>query len=70
MNPQMTKEIIRANLEAKLARYFGVKPDDATEHQIYQATVMTVKDILTEKRSISVNQTVKIDSMTPILYFT
>ncbi len=51
MNTQITKETIKANLEAKLARYFGVKPADATEHQIYQATVMSVKDILTEKRS-------------------
>ncbi|MBE6598423.1 MAG: glycogen/starch/alpha-glucan phosphorylase [Ruminococcaceae bacterium] len=58
MNTQITKEIIRSNLEAKLARYFGVKPDDATEHQIYQATVMSVKDLLTEKRS-EFHETVK-----------
>jgi len=51
MNTPITKDTVKANLEAKLARYFGVKPSEATTHQIYQATVMSVKDILTEKRS-------------------
>jgi len=54
----ITKDIIKENIEAKLARYFGVKAADATEQQIYQATVMSVKDILTEKRS-EYHETVK-----------
>ncbi len=47
----INKSTIKENLESKLARYFGVRPNEATEQQIYQATVMSVKDILTEKRS-------------------
>ena len=34
----------------KLSRYFAVTPEDATEEQIYKATVLAVKDILTAKR--------------------
>lgn len=33
-----------------LARYFGVKPEDASKAQIYQATCMCVRDILTQTR--------------------
>ncbi len=44
--------MVRESIEQKLIRYFGVKPDEANEEQIYKATVMSVKDILTEKRSV------------------
>ena len=50
-NQKLTKESVRVALESKLSRYFGVKPEEATEEQIYKATVLTVKDILTQKRS-------------------
>lgn len=43
-------EHIRAEIEAKLLRHFGTDPADATHEQIYKATALTVKDILTEKR--------------------
>jgi len=33
-----------------LARYFGVKPEDASKAQIYSATCMCVRDILTQTR--------------------
>ena len=46
----VTEENIREALSSKLARYFGCEPSEATAEQIYKATIMTVKDILTEKR--------------------
>ena len=52
MNEKLTEAMVRESIEQKLIRYFGVKPDEANEEQIYKATVMSVKDILTEKRSI------------------
>lgn len=51
MNEQFTKASVKEALESKLSRYFGVSPDDANKEQIYKATVLTVKDILTQKRS-------------------
>lgn len=52
INANMTEASVRESIEQKLIRYFGVKPDEANEEQIYKATVMSVKDILTEKRSV------------------
>ena len=51
MNKNLTKTDIKLALQTKLSRYFGVNPDDATKEQIYKATILTVKDILTQKRS-------------------
>ena len=47
----MTKEQVSAAITSKLARYFGTTPDDANPEQMYKAVVLTVKDILTQKRS-------------------
>ena len=41
---------IRENISSKLSRYFGCTPEEASREQLYKAVVMTVKDILTEKR--------------------
>ena len=41
---------VAEKLENKLSRYFGCTPKDASPEQMYKATAMTVKDILTEKR--------------------
>ncbi len=41
---------VKENIEAKLARYFGCNPKEATKDQMYKAVTMTVKDILTDKR--------------------
>ena len=46
----ITTSGIREALTSKLARYFGCEPSEANAEQIYKATIMTVKDILTEKR--------------------
>ena len=51
MNEKFTKESVKEALEIKLSRYFGVNPEDANKEQIYKATILTVKDILTQKRS-------------------
>ena len=45
-----TKEAEKA-IETKLARFFGVTPTEANANQVYKATVLTVRDILTQKRS-------------------
>ncbi len=51
---------IKENLEVKLARYFGCTAAEASTEQMYKATAMTIRDILTEKRGAfkkKVNQT-------------
>ncbi|MBO5415613.1 MAG: glycogen/starch/alpha-glucan phosphorylase [Clostridia bacterium] len=50
MNYTPNKKEVKENIEAKLSRYFGCLPKDATREQIYKAASMTVKDILTSKR--------------------
>lgn len=42
---------VKANLEEKLARHFGCTPAEASRDQMYKAAALTIKDILTEKRS-------------------
>ncbi len=51
MNEIITRNEIRETLASKLSRYYGTVPRDATAFQIYNATILTVKDILTHKRS-------------------
>ena len=48
---QCTEEEIKKNLETKLARFFGVMPDEANANQVYKATILTAMVILTQKRS-------------------
>jgi starch phosphorylase len=50
MNYTPTKKEVRENIEAKLSRYFGCTPAEASRDQMYKAVSMTVKDILTGKR--------------------
>ncbi|MBQ9112323.1 MAG: glycogen/starch/alpha-glucan phosphorylase, partial [Clostridia bacterium] len=50
MANQTQKKQVKENIEAKLSRYFGCNPKEATRDQMYKAVAMTVKDILTEKR--------------------
>lgn len=47
INPKETKDA----LSGKLSRYFGVSIKEANKEQIYKAVVMTVRDILLEKRN-------------------
>ncbi len=46
----VTSKSFKASISQTLACYFGVKPEDATKAQIYQATCMAVRDILTTTR--------------------
>ena len=60
MTKNLNAATIKENLEVKLARYFGCTPAEATTEQMYKATAMTIRDILTEKRGAfkkKVNQT-------------
>ena len=46
------KEEIRKSLMSKLSRYYGIAYDEASYDQIYRATLLSVKDILAEKRAV------------------
>ena len=48
LTPNKTE--VKENIEAKLARYFGCVPKEASKEQMYKAVAMTLKDILTQKR--------------------
>ena len=48
LNP--TSAEIKENLEIKLSRFFGCTSAEASKEQLYKATAMTIRDILTEKR--------------------
>ncbi|MBR0442888.1 MAG: glycogen/starch/alpha-glucan phosphorylase [Clostridia bacterium] len=50
MNQKPTATEIKQNLEEKLSRYFGCTPAEASREQMYKATAMTVRDLLTDKR--------------------
>ena len=46
-----SRELLRQIIEGKLARYFSVTPQEANCDMIYRAVAMTVKDILSQKRT-------------------
>ena len=48
----ITETQIEEALRSKLTRYFGTQPEEADAEQLYKATLMSVKDILTEKRQV------------------
>ncbi len=50
MNITPDAKTVKQNIEAKLSRNLGCTPAEATKEQMYKAVVMTVKDILSEKR--------------------
>ena len=52
MNNTITATQIEQLVTLETKRIFGVKPEDATEKQIYKALCLVVRDILTEKRVI------------------
>ena len=51
-NNKITQAKIKENIEAKLRNYYGISPTEATEDQICKATMLSVKDLLTAKRSV------------------
>ena len=50
MNITPDVKTVKQTIEAKLSRNLGCTPAEATREQMYKAVVMTVKDILSEKR--------------------
>ena len=51
MAEQLTRQFLTKTINGKLSRHFGIQPKEATKEQIYKAVVMTVRDILLEKRN-------------------
>ncbi len=47
---KMTVQEAEKLIAGKLTRYFGVGPQEATREQIYKAVVMSVRDLMLEKR--------------------
>ena len=47
---QLTERNAEKLIEGKLSRYFGVTPQEASREQVYKAVVMSVRDIMLEKR--------------------
>ena len=50
-----------------MARNFGIKPEDATKSQIYRATCMVIRDILTSTR-IDFKKTVREKNAKQVYY--
>ena len=50
MSTTFTEKEVKDLIKGKLSRYFGVTPSEATKDQIYKSVVMSVRDILLEKR--------------------
>ena len=50
---------VRAALENKLARQFGCSAKEASEEQLYKASALCVKDILTERRAAFKKKVIK-----------
>jgi starch phosphorylase len=47
---QYSKTQIKESIQSRLDYHFGVKPENASEEQIYKAVAMTVTDLLSAKR--------------------
>lgn len=50
MGTTVTEKEVKELIKGKLSRYFGVSAAEASKDQIYKAVVMSVRDILLEKR--------------------
>lgn len=49
-NTVITEKEVKDLVKGKLARYYGVSPTEASKEQLYKAVVMSVRDILLQKR--------------------
>lgn len=50
MSTNLTEVEAQQLIRGKLSRYFGVSPAEASRDQVYKAVVMSVRDIMLEKR--------------------
>lgn len=48
---QTKEETLRKGISDKLSRYFGTTPEEANTDQIYKAVLLSVKDMLSNKRT-------------------
>ena len=46
----VTQQEAKELIQGKLSRYFGVAPSEARKDQLYKAVVMSVRDLMLEKR--------------------
>ncbi|MBO4229820.1 MAG: glycogen/starch/alpha-glucan phosphorylase [Clostridia bacterium] len=58
---------VRSAIEEKLAHCFGVSSEEASEKQLYEAVILTVRELLSEKRS-SFKEAVKKESGKTLYY--
>ena len=47
---QFTQKEVQELIKGKLSRYFGVSPSEARKEQLYKAVVMSIRDVMLEKR--------------------
>ena len=47
---KLTEQEVQQLIAGKLSRYFGVSPKEATREQVYKAVVLSVRDVMLEKR--------------------
>ncbi len=47
---QISEQVAKELIQGKLSRYFGIAPAEARKEQLYKAVVMSVRDIMLEKR--------------------
>ena len=50
MNNNFTEKEAKELIKGKLSRYFGIAPSEARKEQLYKAVVMSIRDIMLEKR--------------------
>lgn len=49
-NATITEKEVKELIKGKVARYYGISPTEASNDQLYKAVVMSVRDILLQKR--------------------
>ncbi len=47
---QISEQVAKELIQGKLSRYFGIAPAEARKEQLYKAVVMSIRDIMLEKR--------------------
>ncbi len=47
---RITEQAAKELIKGKLSRYFGITPTEARKEQLYKAVVMSVRDVMLEKR--------------------
>ena len=50
MKQTFTKTEAKQMIAGKLSRYFGVSAEEASKEQLYKAVVMSIRDMMLEKR--------------------